>query len=111
MKKLSNIEYELKKKSVAYEKSVYIASNYKQEVNPFRFDPGRKEKIKLNFYFHTSLWYFKRFYEGLKGLKVVFMKKRLQLRCFPSVVLLTRKYLISIKRYLNKPAVKSCRFL
>ena len=24
-----------------------------------------KLKIKLNFYFHTSLWYLKRFYEGL----------------------------------------------
>ena len=25
-------------------------------------------KIKLNFYFHTSLWCLKKFYEGLKGL-------------------------------------------
>ena len=25
-------------------------------------------KIKLNFYFHTSLWCLKRFCEGLKGL-------------------------------------------
>ena len=25
-------------------------------------------KIELNFYFHTSLWCLKRFYEGLKGL-------------------------------------------
>ena len=25
-------------------------------------------KIKLNFYFHTSLWCLKRFYEGLKAL-------------------------------------------
>ena len=25
-------------------------------------------KIKLNFYFHTSLWYLKKFCEGLKGL-------------------------------------------
>ena len=28
-----------------------------------------KIKIELNFYFHTSLWCLKRFYEGLKGLK------------------------------------------
>ena len=28
----------------------------------------QSEKIKLNFYFHTSLWCLKRFYEGLKGL-------------------------------------------
>ena len=32
-------------------------------------DPGQREKIKLNLYFHTSLWYLERFYEGLKGLK------------------------------------------
>ena len=25
-----------------------------------RPNPGRREKIKLNFYFHTSLWYFKK---------------------------------------------------
>ena len=36
--------------------------------NPSRPDPERREKINLNFYFHTSLWYLKRFYEGLKGL-------------------------------------------
>ena len=28
--------------------------------------------IELNFYFHTSLWYLKRFYEGLKGLHKTF---------------------------------------
>ena len=33
--------------------------------NPSRPIPGRREKIKLHFYFHTSLWCFKRFYEGL----------------------------------------------
>ena len=26
----------------------------------------KRKKIKLNFYFHTSLWSLKRFYEGLK---------------------------------------------
>ena len=31
-----------------------------------------KIKIKLNFYFHTSLWCFKRFYESLKGLHKTF---------------------------------------
>ena len=36
--------------------------------NPSRFYPGRREKMKLNFYFHTPLWCLKRFYEGLKGL-------------------------------------------
>ena len=40
--------------------------------NPSRPNPGRREKIKLNFYFHTSLGCLKRFYEGLKGLHKTF---------------------------------------
>ena len=31
-----------------------------------------KIKINLNFYFHTSLWCLKRFYENLKGLHETF---------------------------------------
>ena len=31
--------------------------------NLFRPNPGRREKIKLNFYFYISLWCLKRFYE------------------------------------------------
>ena len=34
--------------------------------NPSLPNPGRREKIKLNFYFHTSFWCLERFYEGLK---------------------------------------------
>ena len=34
-------------------------------VNPSRSDPERKEKINLNFYFHSSLW-------CLKALEVIF---------------------------------------
>ena len=30
------------------------------KVNPSRPDPGRREKINLNFYFHTSLWCLKK---------------------------------------------------
>ena len=30
-------------------------------------NPRQSKKIKLNFYFHTSLWCLKRFYEGLKA--------------------------------------------
>ena len=37
-------------------------------TNPSRSNPGRREKIRLSFYFHTSLWPLKRFYEDLKGL-------------------------------------------
>ena len=35
------------------------------EVEPSRPDSGRRVKNNLNFYFHASLWYLKRFYEGL----------------------------------------------
>ena len=34
-------------------------------LNPSRPDPGQREKLNLNFYFHTSLWCLKRFYGGL----------------------------------------------
>ena len=38
-------------------------------LNPSRPNSRRREKIKLNFYFHTSsLWCLKRFSEGLKCL-------------------------------------------
>ena len=48
-------------------------SNYKKvKINPWRPNPGLKEKINLNVYFHTSLWCLKRFYEGLKGLHKTF---------------------------------------
>ena len=36
-----------------------------KNINPSRPDHGRREKINLNFYFHTSLWCLKRFYESL----------------------------------------------
>ena len=34
--------------------------------------PDKVKKIKLNFYFHTSFWCLKKFYEGLKGLHKTF---------------------------------------
>ena len=40
--------------------------------NPSCPNPGRKENLKLNFYFHTSLRCLKMFYEGLKGLYKTF---------------------------------------
>ena len=36
-----------------------------ERINSSRPNPGRREKISLNVYFHTSLWCLKRFYEGL----------------------------------------------
>ena len=40
------------------------------EILSFLMRPS--EKINLNFYFHTSLWCLKKFYEGLKGLLKTF---------------------------------------
>ena len=36
-------------------------------LEPSHPDPGQREKINLNFHFHTSSWCPKRFYEGLKA--------------------------------------------
>ena len=36
-----------------------------RDFNLFCSNPGRREKIKLNFYFYTSFWFLKTFYEGL----------------------------------------------
>ena len=33
-------------------------------INPSRPNPGRREAINISFYFYTSLWCLKRFYEG-----------------------------------------------
>ena len=38
--------------------------------DPSRPNAGRREKINLKFYFHTSLWCLKRFYEGFKGFSI-----------------------------------------
>ena len=35
------------------------------DINPSHPAPGRGEKINLNFYFHTSLRYLRRFYGSL----------------------------------------------
>ena len=51
-----------------FENNYFSISNV---INPFHPDPGRREKINLNFYFHTSLWCLKGFYEGLKGLFIL----------------------------------------
>ena len=40
--------------------------------NPSRPNPGRREKINLNFYIHTSLCCLKRFYGGTTGLHKTF---------------------------------------
>ena len=49
----------------------YVLSILTLHFNPSRPNPRRREKIKLNFYFHT-LWCQKRFYKGLKDLHKTF---------------------------------------
>ena len=79
------------KKVDAYEKYVSLSTEHpvlsmtllekRQSCHPmFKFwnlilnveIPDKVKKIKLNFYFHTSLWCLKRFYKGLKGLHKTF---------------------------------------
>ena len=45
--------------------SLYNSLVMFNEFNPSRPNPGRLEKIKLNVYFHATLWCQKRFYENL----------------------------------------------
>ena len=48
-----------------YKAGIYSAED--TQFNPSSPNPGRREKVKSNFFFHTSLRCLKRFYEGLKG--------------------------------------------
>ena len=41
-------------------------------VNPSSPNPRQRENIKLNFYFQISLWWLKRFFEGLKSVHKTF---------------------------------------
>ena len=53
--------------------NVYCGLDFRQLIsnfNPSCPDPVQREEIK--FYFRTSLWCHKRFYEGLKGLHNTF---------------------------------------
>ena len=38
------------------QKSLLVRNDYERNINHFRPDLGRREKINGNFYFHTSLW-------------------------------------------------------
>ena len=51
--------------------STYQYSNF-YGFNPSCSDSWRREKINLNFYFHFSLGYLKRFYEALKDHRKTF---------------------------------------
>ena len=51
-----------------------LANNFCQGLNPFRPNPGRREKVKWNFHIHSSLRCLKRFYEGRKGRGYLYEK-------------------------------------
>ena len=53
-------------------KLVKALPTLKLSLNPSRLSPVGRDKIKLNFYFRTSFWYLRRFYEGLKLLHKTF---------------------------------------
>ena len=57
-----------KKFGINYHRLFFLNDTTNLIFNPCRPKPGRRKKIKLNFYFHASLWCLTRFYEGLKGL-------------------------------------------
>ena len=52
---------ELLEHRVRIKSSIFNQSHFFNLSSP---NPRRREKIKLNFYFHTYLWCLKRFYEG-----------------------------------------------
>ena len=53
--------------------SIYNLPHFIKYCLTFSVPFSKKEKkINLNFYFHTSLWCLKRFYEGLKGFHKTF---------------------------------------
>ena len=51
---------------------IYTYSIVLFRLNHSRPDPRWRENINLNFYFHTTLCYLKRFYEGLKDFHKTF---------------------------------------
>ena len=64
---------------------------YDFHFNASRPYPERREKINLNFCFHTSLWCRKRFCKGLKGLHKTFWgnKKKRKQKCKLIFILIT----------------------
>ena len=52
-----------------YHSTVSYNNSLRDLILNFCPDLERREKFTFNFYFHTSLWCLKRFYEGLKGTK------------------------------------------
>ena len=60
-----------------------IVEQFLNPSRPVHLKEGCIEiKNKLNFYFHTSLWYLKRFYEGLKGITKRCQNKKFKLVFF-----------------------------
>ena len=60
---------ELFPKKKLYSKKTGIIASFKQ-INPSRPNTARREKIDLNFYFHTSLWCIKGFIKPQTSVKL-----------------------------------------
>ena len=45
----------------------YLSAQF--QLNPSRPNPGQREKLKLNFYFHTSLRCLKRLFRNARDVK------------------------------------------
>ena len=60
LNRLAPISIPKNEKLVCSQKARMFFSNrpfwFWEQFNPYRPNPGQSEKIKLNFYFHTSLW-------------------------------------------------------
>ena len=57
-----------------------VKTLFAELINPSRPNLGRRDNIKLNFYFHTSLWCLKWFYEDLRTFWIIY--KTLRRNCF-----------------------------
>ena len=70
--KSKHLNVVLKRKEISKEFSLFANTFFLLShiwcFNPSHPNPRQKEKINLNFYFHTSLWCLKRFLEGFKAL-------------------------------------------
>ena len=78
------VAYEIRKSRRGVNSNVAYGSQ--RDINLFRPNPGRKEKIKLSFYFHTILWCLKTIYEGLKVFTVICKLLKRKNKVVPPVI-------------------------
>ena len=67
MQYISSPVKEIRILSILISSLFYLFLSYCTIFNPQRPNPGQSEKIKLIFYFHTSLWCLKGFMKAFKA--------------------------------------------